>query len=58
MQQLGEKVLPQYSQAIGTQQSIDAAWFKLEKLLRDYTQYHFDRKIRSASLIDIGDLKF
>jgi len=27
-------------------------WLSLERLLRQYTQYHFDRPIRSAALID------
>ncbi|MEM6433742.1 MAG: DNA repair protein RecO [Cyanobacteria bacterium P01_D01_bin.115] len=27
-------------------------WLKLERLLRQYAEYHFDRPIRSASLID------
>lgn len=30
----------------------DAVWFSLERLLRQYAQFHFDRPIRSASLID------
>ena len=61
LQKLGEKYLPEYSQIISQKSldtSWDAAWFKLERLLRDYAQYYFERKIRSASLIDINDLKF
>jgi DNA repair protein RecO (recombination protein O) len=27
-------------------------WFSLERLLRQYAQYHFDRPIRSAALMD------
>jgi DNA repair protein RecO (recombination protein O) len=27
-------------------------WLKIERLLRQYAQYHFDRPIRSAALID------
>ena len=29
-----------------------ALWIRLERLLRHYAQYHFDRSIRSATLID------
>ena len=32
--------------------SARVTWLKLEKLLRQYAEYHFDRPIRSASLID------
>jgi len=30
----------------------DSTWFNLERLLRQYAQYHFGRPIRSADLID------
>ncbi|MEL6762870.1 MAG: DNA repair protein RecO [Cyanobacteria bacterium J06607_6] len=32
--------------------SARATWLKLERLLRQYAEYHFDRPIRSATLID------
>lgn len=57
LQKLGEKYLPRSEQII-SEESVDAAWFKMERLLRDYAQYHFARPIRSASLIDIGDRQF
>jgi len=56
LQQLGEKYLPETEPKFSAQ-SLDRSWFKIEKLLRDYTQYHFERPIRSASLIDLGDRK-
>jgi DNA repair protein RecO (recombination protein O) len=31
---------------------VDAVWVKVERILRDYSQYHFGRSIRSAVLID------
>lgn len=31
---------------------VDAVWVKVERILRDYSQYHFGRSIRSAALID------
>jgi DNA repair protein RecO (recombination protein O) len=30
-----------------------ANWLTLERLLRHYAQYHFDRPIRSSALIDV-----
>ncbi|MDJ0725525.1 MAG: DNA repair protein RecO [Prochloraceae cyanobacterium] len=56
LQKLGERYLPQ-SESMSDRASLRIAWFKLEKLLRDYAQYYFDRKIKSASSIDLGDLK-
>ncbi|MEO0683944.1 MAG: DNA repair protein RecO, partial [Cyanobacteria bacterium J06649_11] len=32
--------------------AIDEDWLYIERLLRQYTQYHFGRSIRSAALID------
>jgi DNA repair protein RecO (recombination protein O) len=32
--------------------SLEAAWTAIERLLRQYAQYHFGRTIRSAALID------
>ena len=36
----------------GEEPSTRATWLKLERLLRQYAEYHFDRPIRSATLID------
>ena len=32
--------------------TVEEAWFAIERLLRQYAQYHFDQPIRSAALID------
>ncbi|NJR51766.1 MAG: DNA repair protein RecO [Leptolyngbyaceae cyanobacterium CSU_1_3] len=32
--------------------AIESAWFAIERILRQYAQYHFDYPIRSAALID------
>jgi DNA repair protein RecO (recombination protein O) len=32
--------------------SVDQVWVKVERILRDYAQYHFGRSIRSAALVD------
>ncbi|HBE18676.1 MAG TPA: DNA repair protein RecO [Cyanobacteria bacterium UBA11149] len=32
--------------------AIPSAWAKLERLLRDYAQYHFGKSIKSAALVD------
>ncbi len=55
LQKLGEKFLPP-QELINL--SLDSAWVKLERLLRDYTEYYFARRLRSASLIDISTLEF
>ena len=46
--------LQQLTQADLTEMSQfpDPVWFSLERLLRQYAQFHFDQPIRSASLID------
>jgi DNA repair protein RecO (recombination protein O) len=31
---------------------LDTAWIKVERSLRDYTQYHIGRSLRSAALVD------
>lgn len=43
--------LPQAESPRSDQYS-SATWLTLEKLLRQYTQYHFDQPIRSAALIE------
>ncbi len=53
MQQLAQETLPQISDNTGFAiDTLQAAWRQIERILRQYTQYHFGRKIRSASLID------
>ena len=55
MQSLNEKYLPQTSEIIPPQLaglSIDAAWVRIEKILRQYIQHHLGKSIRSADLVD------
>ena len=51
LQKLGSQVLPPSSQT-PSNLSLDAAWVKVERILRDYAQYHFGRNLRSAALVD------
>ncbi len=53
MQQLAQESLPAISDNTGfAVETTQAAWLKIERMLRQYTQFHFDRPIRSATLID------
>ncbi|OLT61771.1 DNA repair protein RecO [Moorena bouillonii] len=59
LQQLAAAELPQLSTLLKDQlagskaaESVDSLWVKLERILRDYAQYHFGRSIRSAALVD------
>jgi DNA repair protein RecO (recombination protein O) len=53
MQQLAQESLPQISDNTGfATETIQAAWLKIERILRQAAQFHFERPIRSASLID------
>jgi DNA repair protein RecO (recombination protein O) len=53
MQQLAQEALPQLSDNTGfTSETILGAWRNIERILRQYAQFHFDRAIRSATLID------
>lgn len=59
LQQLAEAELPQLntlsldqSGDLSPLKSVDRVWVKLERILRDYAQYHFGRSIRSAALVD------
>ncbi|MGK7874596.1 MAG: DNA repair protein RecO [Xenococcaceae cyanobacterium] len=55
VQQLGAKSLPQPSQILPKEflsSSLDVAWVRVERILRDYALYHFGRSIRSAALVD------
>ncbi len=40
------------AEGIGQAQATSPLWQRIERLLRHYAQHHFDRPIRSASLID------
>ncbi|NEO89586.1 MAG: DNA repair protein RecO [Moorea sp. SIO3G5] len=59
LQQLAAAELPQLTTLLKEQlggwkaaESVDLLWVKLERILRDYAQYHFGRSIRSAALVD------
>ncbi|NEP11879.1 MAG: DNA repair protein RecO [Symploca sp. SIO2C1] len=60
LQQLAAPELPPLSQVFHNQtegrftiDSVNLVWVKVERLLREYTQYHFGRSIRSATLLDV-----
>lgn len=55
LQRLGQPELISGRSTLGLASGSDKAcllWQGIERLLRDYAQYHFDRPIRSATLID------
>ena len=57
LQKLAEAQLPQLNTLLPqgglfTVDAMDTAWVKVERVLRDYAQYHFGRAIRSATLVD------
>ena len=55
MQYLSAESLPQISEIIPPQLvelSIDSAWVRIEKILRQYIQHHLGKSIRSADLVD------
>jgi DNA repair protein RecO (recombination protein O) len=59
LQQLAEAELPELSTVLPAQvaglsplESFEPVWVKVERILRDYAQYHFGRSIRSAVLVD------
>jgi DNA repair protein RecO (recombination protein O) len=62
LQHLGSAFLPQTAQILPPEHlnlSLDIAWVKIERLLRDYAEYHFGRSFRSASLVDaLSPLEF
>ncbi|MBL1174205.1 DNA repair protein RecO [Pantanalinema sp. GBBB05] len=57
LQQLTQAELPEVEMILSPVMAanpleIDQLWLSLERALRHYAQYHFDRPIRSASLMD------
>ncbi|PSF36134.1 DNA repair protein RecO [Aphanothece hegewaldii CCALA 016] len=55
LQHLGKKFLPEWTQLLPENLSknfLDLAWIKIERLLRDYAEYHLGYSFRSASMID------
>lgn len=52
LQQLAQAELPQLAELPPADSSSAAVWLAIERLLRNYTQFHFDRPVRSATLID------
>jgi DNA repair protein RecO (recombination protein O) len=59
LQQLGEAELPQLNRVLPDSsedkfilESADTVWVKVERVLREYAQYHLGRSIRSAALVD------
>jgi DNA repair protein RecO (recombination protein O) len=45
-------MLPQQPENLFSQKSVNKVWVKVERVLREYAQYHFGRSIRSAALVD------
>jgi DNA repair protein RecO (recombination protein O) len=59
LQQLAEADLPQANRVSASQAGdkslvdpVHTVWVKVERILREYAQYHFGRSIRSAALVD------
>lgn len=52
LQQLSQSDLPQLDAVLPPHTPLDPLWLAIERVLRQYAQYHFDRPIRSAALID------
>lgn len=56
LQDLAQAELPQpqefFTPQPQTDRSSDQLWLTVEHILRQYAQYHFDRPIRSAALVD------
>lgn len=52
LQQLAQPNLPVVSSEFSANLPTATAWITIERLLRQYAQYHFERQIRSAALID------
>jgi DNA repair protein RecO (recombination protein O) len=55
LQGLGERTLP----ATENRVAIDLAWINLDRLLRDYTDYHLGKTFRSSALVEgLSPLEF
>jgi DNA repair protein RecO (recombination protein O) len=59
LQKLAEAELPELNAMLPKQpedlfplKSVNTVWVKVERVLREYAQYHFGRSIRSAALMD------
>jgi len=59
LQQLAKAELPEWTTILpdplgdkSPSASVDSVWVKVERVLREYAQYHFGRSIRSAALVD------
>ena len=63
LQQLSSEALPQLEsifaakltnskEGLSTNLSLDTAWIKVERILREYAQYYCGRSLRSADLVD------
>lgn len=50
LRNINDKLIP--SSAMSLAPNLDAAWVRVEHILRQYVQYHFGRSIRSAALMD------
>ena len=61
LQQLGSQFLPMLPQGLPQLEalSLNTAWIRVERVLRDYAQYQFGRNLRSAALVDtLSPLEF
>jgi DNA repair protein RecO (recombination protein O) len=47
-----EAVFPEQRTDLFLPKSMNGAWVKVERVLREYAQYHFGKTIRSAALVD------
>lgn len=52
LQQLTLPELPLLPEQLVRSQTIEQAWVTIERILRQYAQYHFGRSIRSATLME------
>src|SRR5919199_3183877 len=59
LQQLAQADLPQANTVLPSQagdqslvEPVNTVWVKVERILREYAQYHFGRSIRPAALVD------
>ncbi|MDY6937232.1 MAG: DNA repair protein RecO [Cyanobacteriota bacterium] len=52
LQRMTQRSLCALPDAIAHSPTVEAAWVKLERLLRQYAEYHLGRSIRSATLMD------